>query len=535
MEASVFQAPAAISRTRVTVALPPLRLRSDEQLVALFRRGHDEAFRAIYDRYHKRLLAYARQMLPRRQDAEDVLQDVFVRAYFGLRAHSRDLALRAWLFRVAHNRCIDELRRPAPPPPEVLEMMRSGVQDPVAEVESREVLRRLIADVRRLPEQQRSALLMRELDGMSYEDLAASLGVTVSAVKSLLVRARVGLARATEARDTACVVIREELVCAHDQGVRPNAIARRHMKDCPACRSFRGELRGISRGLSALVPALGPIGALARLWAGSGTASRLTGGATGSGAGASGPTASSVGALGAGGTASSAGMTVGINHLAALIAAAAATGGAVEIQHTLAHSRASQPLPNVRVSGEDSGSAASPRAVIYGPNGRAIAVSQSVVAPLASALGNGSVRPSPTQPAATPQAKLRETSGVAPQTPAPPTSSGWTTPPGSTSSSAAATAPISSLGIASLTTSPSGSGSPKSGSASQAPGSPSSDSSSGATAPGWSSGKSNSSTANTSPATTSPGSGSTSGGGAHTSASGNPSSSGGASPSASAR
>jgi DNA-directed RNA polymerase specialized sigma24 family protein len=99
------------------MGLPLLRVRSDEQLVALFRDGYDDAFRAMHDRYHKRLLAYMRQMLPRRQDAEDALQEVFVRAYFGLRAHDRELSLRAWLFRVAHNRCIDELRRPPPPPP----------------------------------------------------------------------------------------------------------------------------------------------------------------------------------------------------------------------------------------------------------------------------------------------------------------------------------------------------------------------------------------------------------------------------------
>lgn len=390
MEASVFQAPGGLSRTRVSIALTPLRLRSDEQLVASFRRGHDEAFRAIYDRYHKRLLAYARQMLPLRQDAEDVLQDVFVRAFFGLRAHDRDLALRAWLFRVAHNRCIDELRRPVPPPPEVLEMLRSTVQDPVAEVESREVLRRLIADVRRLPEQQRSALLLRELDGMAYEDLAATLEVTVPAVKSLLVRARVGLARASEARDTSCAVIREELVGAHDQGVRPNALARRHMHDCPSCRSFRGELRGMSRELRALVPTLGPLAALARLWGGLGGAGRLSRNAgSGSGAGASGGT---VGTLGAGGSASSAGMTVGINHLAALIAAAAATGGAVEIQHTLAPQSVSPPQSNVRPAGPPGATTPLSQIILRSAN-----VAATTGSPPASSLENGNVQPSSAQ------------------------------------------------------------------------------------------------------------------------------------------
>ena len=204
MEASAFPAPASLARTRISIGAPLLRLRSDEQLVASFRDGNNEAFRVIYDRYRQRLFAYTRQMLPgSRQDAEDALQDVFVRAFGGLRANDRELALRAWLYRIAHNRCIDELRRPAPPAPELMELVRPPLHDPIAEAEQREALRRLIADVRRLPGQQRSALLMRELAGMSYVEIADALVISLPAVKSLLVRARVGLAQSAEARQLA--------------------------------------------------------------------------------------------------------------------------------------------------------------------------------------------------------------------------------------------------------------------------------------------------------------------------------------------
>lgn len=224
MEASAIQAPAALAPRRLAVPAALLRLRSDEQLVALFRAGNDDAFRVIHDRYSQRLLAYTRQMLPgRRQDAEDALQDVFIRAHASLRASDRTITLRAWLYRIAHNRCVDELRRPAPPPPEVLQLARPPAADPIAEAERRESLRRLVEDVRRLPEQQRSALLMRELEGISYGELAAALDVTVPAVKSLLVRARMGLAQAREARDAACPQMREELALAVDRGVRPGA------------------------------------------------------------------------------------------------------------------------------------------------------------------------------------------------------------------------------------------------------------------------------------------------------------------------
>jgi RNA polymerase sigma factor (sigma-70 family) len=296
--------------------------------VALFRAGHDEAFRVIHDRYRQRLFAYTRQMLVQRQDAEDALQDIFVRAYAGLRASDRELALRAWLYRVAHNRCIDELRRPSPPPPEVMELLRSPVHDPIAEADRRESLRRLIADVRRLPDQQRSALLMRELGGMSYADLSAALGVTIPAVKSLLVRARLALTQALEARDTACSEIREELILSHDRGLRPNATARRHMRDCDGCREFRHQLRGVSRRFAAIVPTLGPLGVFANMLGGAGA---------GAGSGAAGGAVAAGGAAGSGTAIVSVGaMSAGATHVATLLAAAVVTaGGAVELQHTL--------------------------------------------------------------------------------------------------------------------------------------------------------------------------------------------------------
>src|SRR3974390_2746371 len=170
-----------------------------------------------------------------RQDAEDALQDVFVKAYSGLRANDRKLALRAWLYRVAHNRCIDQLRRPSlvvaliepPSPPSV---------DPALIAAQRETLQAFIVDVQRLPEQQRSALLMRELSGMSYSELAEAIGVSVPAVKSLLVRARMGLTQASAARDAACDDIRRQLVDCHDRGVRTTGAARRHLRDCESCR-----------------------------------------------------------------------------------------------------------------------------------------------------------------------------------------------------------------------------------------------------------------------------------------------------------
>jgi RNA polymerase sigma factor (sigma-70 family) len=326
-----------------------LRIRTDEQLVTLFREGNDDAFRVIHDRYRGRMVAYTRQMLGATgQDPEDAVQEVFVRAYYGLRATHRHLALRAWLYRIAHNRCVDDLRRPHPLTEAVGEHTPARTHDPVIKAEQRDALRRLIGDVQRLPEHQRSALLMRELSGMPYTEVSDALGVSVPAVKSLLVRARIGLAQASEARNTACADIRADVILAHDRGVRTSGLARRHMRDCQSCRQFRAEVRGVSRQFAALTPALGPLGLLANLFGLGGG-----GGAAASSGGLAGASAAAGGTVGTG-AATSAGVLAGsASHVATLLAAAVVTaGGAVEIQRTLAptpahhaHVRLTAPRP----------------------------------------------------------------------------------------------------------------------------------------------------------------------------------------------
>ena len=342
MEASAVQARPGVTRHRASIGSSLLRLRSDEQLVELFRTGNDDAFGAIHDRYRTRLFAYMRQMLAgSNQDAEDALQDVFMKAFAGLRANDRQLALRAWLYRVAHNRCIDQIRRATPAVTLAAEPLAPAVSDPATATEQREELRSLMVDVGRLPDQQRSALLMRELSGMSYAELAETLDLSVPAVKSVLVRARVSLAAAAAARDTACDEIRVELAQCHERGVKATATAQRHLRDCSGCRDFRSSMRGASRQLAVLTPALGPLGALAKLLglgsgtaaAGSGTATAAAGGAAVGGGAIAGSATASTGALAGG-------------HLATLIAAAVVTaGGAVAIQPVLAPSQSHHARP----------------------------------------------------------------------------------------------------------------------------------------------------------------------------------------------
>jgi RNA polymerase sigma factor (sigma-70 family) len=363
VEASALSHPVGLSR--VSLAGPLLRLRTDDQLVALFRAGHDEAFGAIHDRYRARLFAYARQMLGgSRSDAEDVLQDVFLRAYHALRADGRQVALRAWLYRVAHNRCIDQLRRPTPAAEDIFDVNRGSTGEQPAEAyERREDLRRLIADVRALPEQQRSALLMREMEGLSYNDLAEALGVTVPAIKSLLVRARIGLVEALEARDTACVEIRDDLVAAFDRGVRVSGRAKKHLRECAGCREYRTALRGVEKRLNGLAPSHGPLTLVAKLLglggAGSGGgAFALGGGGAAAGAGATVGTA----AVTTGGVATIGGGAVATKVVAVVAAAAVVGGGAATVKKV---EHAVKPAPPARtLVHEAAPAAAAPAAVV---------------------------------------------------------------------------------------------------------------------------------------------------------------------------
>jgi RNA polymerase sigma factor (sigma-70 family) len=326
-----------------------LRLRSDEQLVSLFRAGSDDAFRVIHDRYHARLLAYGRQMLRGSSgDAEDAMQDVFVRAFKSLRASNRPVMLRAWLYRIAHNRCIDELRRPTPIPtlldtdarPALASAAAATSQDPSLIAERSETMARLVADVQTLPAPQRSALLMRELQGLSYQELSETLGISVPAVKSLLLRARTGLVDLKIARDTPCEAIQLELAESSDRGVRMNARCRRHVRECAGCRAYHRQLRSVHKRLAALAP-LGPLAKLTGLFsfgsgsggAGGGVAAGTAAGGTTAGGTAAGGTAVGGTAVGGGVAGSSASVISGVTaatavKVAAVVATAAVIGTA---------------------------------------------------------------------------------------------------------------------------------------------------------------------------------------------------------------
>jgi RNA polymerase sigma factor (sigma-70 family) len=330
---------------------PLLRLQTDERLVALIRRGHHGAFEALVQRYQPRLLAFCRHMLGCQEDAEDVLQEVFAASFNAICADDRPINARPWLYRIARNRCLNHLRRPQPAGQDSMDVFeRDGGTTTADTVHKREEFRHIVADVQQLPETQRTALLLREIDALSYEQIAEAMDTTVPSVKSLLVRARVALAEAAEARLLSCSEVRLELGQVAEGIARSSAPVRRHLKGCERCRTFKGELRKTSRALAAIYP-IGPLLFMKKLWvakigAGAGaTAAASSGGGAAAGAGVAGATAAAAGGITAGGAVSAGISTVASKAAAGMAAAALVTAGAVEVKHATEPRAVPDPAP----------------------------------------------------------------------------------------------------------------------------------------------------------------------------------------------
>src|SRR5256714_46821 len=263
MEVSALRHPPGLALRGPT---PLLRLQSDERLVALTRRGNQAAFESLVARYQARLLAFCRHRLGSREDAEDVLQEVFAAAFNAMVADGRPINVRPWLYRIARNRSLNHLRRAQAIGVDSMDIHFSEHGTTTADkVQQREQFRVLVGDIQGLPETQRTALILREMEALSYEQISEAMETTVPGVKSLLVRARISLAEAAEARQLSCAEVRLELgEVAEGLRRRPGSLVRRHLKDCKRCTTFHGELKSTSKALAILLP-IGPLAGLHRL------------------------------------------------------------------------------------------------------------------------------------------------------------------------------------------------------------------------------------------------------------------------------
>ena len=341
MEASAATRPA---RPGPRVPARLLRLASDERLVAHVRGGSEAAFEALFDRHHRGILAFCRHMLGSAEEAEDAVQHTFMAAYRSLIGSRQPIQLRAWLYTIARNRCLSVLRARRETPVDDLDELPT--ENLSAEVQRRQDLRDLLHDVGGLPEEQRSALVLAEVGGVSHDEIAQVLGVPRERVKALVFQARSSLIASRDARETPCEDIRIQLAELRGGALRRNSL-RRHLKVCPGCRDFRAAVQDQRKMLALALP-VAPTLLLKQ---------GVMAGALGSGAAAAGGTVAAGGLAGAFGGGSllaggGAAMTAKVLAIAAI-----AGGGAAGIKAAMPNEQAGSPAAPAAQGGAVPGTA----------------------------------------------------------------------------------------------------------------------------------------------------------------------------------
>jgi RNA polymerase sigma-70 factor (ECF subfamily) len=178
---------------------------ADAELMISFQRGDEEAFAALVRRFQGRVVSLAYRYLGSAADAEDLAQEVFLRVYRAKEKYEQSAKFSTWIYRITANASLNFLRGKKARR-KVSGSMQAGSEDdaptdfedesaeaPDARMEKDElalVLRRIVDD---LPERQRMAIVLNKYEGLSYEDVAAAMDMSVMAVKSLLTRARVNI------------------------------------------------------------------------------------------------------------------------------------------------------------------------------------------------------------------------------------------------------------------------------------------------------------------------------------------------------
>lgn len=165
--------------------------------IARARQGDAAAFEAIYQRYERRIYSFVYRMMGNAEDASDLTQDTFVKAYLALPRTTPDLNVSAWLHRIASNACLDVLRRRRIVqwlPWEVFDtnpaLEPAAPDDPAGNYLRRETELEVQRILTLLSPKHRTALVLKEYQGLSCDEIAAVMGTSRSAVKSLLFRAR---------------------------------------------------------------------------------------------------------------------------------------------------------------------------------------------------------------------------------------------------------------------------------------------------------------------------------------------------------
>lgn len=167
---------------------------TDAELVVAFKEGDVHAFDALFARYRQPIFGYIYRSVGAATLAEELTQDVFLKVFEHLRRTGENVSVRAWVYRIATTTCIDAhragTRRPVLVDDVAVLLDAPGGIDPVERQLERERQREVRSALDALPVQYRQALVLRQLQGLTYAEVAEALGISVEAVTSLIHRAR---------------------------------------------------------------------------------------------------------------------------------------------------------------------------------------------------------------------------------------------------------------------------------------------------------------------------------------------------------
>lgn len=246
---------------------------SDERLTRRACGGDQRAFAAIFRRYHQPLYRFCLAIVGNPEDAQDALQNTMVKVMRALPGEEREIELKPWLYRIAHNESIDLLRRRRETRQLDAEQAAPGY-GLAEDAATRERLRRLLIDLNELPQRQREVLVMRELAGLGFEEIGSALDTSGAVARQTLYEARQSLRQMEEGREMSCDEVTRALSDGDGRVTRRRDV-RAHLRSCSGCRAFRDEIEGRQRDLAAIspLPAATVAGMLQGLVGGSGAAS----------------------------------------------------------------------------------------------------------------------------------------------------------------------------------------------------------------------------------------------------------------------
>jgi RNA polymerase sigma factor (sigma-70 family) len=266
----------------------PSRLLSDTTIAQRAAGGDQRAFAAIFERYHQDLYRYCVAILGNAEEARDAVQNTMLKILRALPGETRELKLKSWLYRIAHNEAIDMIRARRDTDPIEAETLGAG-GGPADQLEARSRLRELVSDIAELPDRQRGALVMREMGGLSYEQIGEALQTSSAVARQTIYEARLGLRQMSEGREMPCQEVMQAISDDDGRVLRRRDI-RSHLRRCESCRAFRSEIAVRRQEFAALAPLPAAIsaGVLQSLLGGGGAAAGGTGAAGAAGGAAAG-------------------------------------------------------------------------------------------------------------------------------------------------------------------------------------------------------------------------------------------------------